>query len=434
MRVWSGWGSFPFSDEYGLELFDIARGVDEPMLVPTRLDTAALRVQAKAGLLPAILQGLIRMPTRRASEVKGSLAIKLADAPEAEWDAIISELVREHVAGTLGHASPEAVDLQRAFKDLGFDSLAAVELRNRLGQASDIKLPSTLIFDYPTPAAVAGLLRSKVEGTGRSSAAVVRRPARTDEPIAIVGMSCRYPGGVSSPDDLWELVAQGRDAIGEFPGDRGWDVDALYDPDPKSDGHELHAQRWLPVRRGGVRLRVLFGSGRAKRWRWIPSSVCCWKALGRPSRTRKSLRRRSSAARRGCSRGSCTRITERILAPCPRSLEGYLGTGAGGSVISGRVAYTFGLEGPAVSVDTACSSSLVAMHLAGQALRSGECDRSRWRAAWRSSPPRVCSWFSPVSRACPPMVVASLSARMPMASVGRRVWVVAAGASVRCRT
>jgi malonyl CoA-acyl carrier protein transacylase len=366
-------GIVPFSDEYGLELFDIARGVDEPMLVPTRLDTAALRVQAKAGLLPAILQGLIRMPTRRASEVKGSLAIKLADAPEAEWDAIISELVREHVAGTLGHASPEAVDLQRAFKDLGFDSLAAVELRNRLGQASDIKLPSTLIFDYPTPVAVAGLLRSKVEGAGRSSAAVVRRPARTDEPIAIVGMSCRYPGGVSSPDDLWELVAQGRDAIGEFPGDRGWDVDALYNPDPNQTGTSY-------TRSGGFLYDAgefdseFFSIGPREALAMDPQQRLllegAWEAFEDAKIAPASL----VGSQTGVFAGVMYQDYGTNIGPVPADLEGYLGTGAGGSLISGRVAYTFGLEGPAVSVDTACSSALVAMHLAGQALRSGECD------------------------------------------------------------
>jgi acyl carrier protein len=142
-------GILPLSAEQGLELFDVARTLDAAQIVPARLGTAALRAQAKAGMLPAVLQGLIRMGTRRASEAKGSLAARLGGSPESEWDGIVSELVRGHVAGVLGHDSPEAIDQQRAFKELGFDSLAAVELRNRLSQATGLKLPSTLILRLP---------------------------------------------------------------------------------------------------------------------------------------------------------------------------------------------------------------------------------------------------------------------------------------------
>jgi acyl transferase domain-containing protein/acyl carrier protein len=366
-------GIVPLSDEYGLELFDVARGAAAPMLVPTHLDGAALRVQAKAGMLPAILQGLVRMPTRRASDAKGSLARKLADSPESEWDAVISELVRGHVAGVLGHASPDAVDPQRAFRELGFDSLGAVELRNRLGQASELKLPSTLIFDYPTPAAVAGFLRSKLDGTARGSAAATRVPARTDEPIAIVGMSCRYPGGVASPQDLWELVAQGRDAIGGFPENRGWDVERLYDPDPDHMGTSY-------TRHGGFLYDAgefdaeFFSIGPREALAMDPQQRLllegAWEAFEDAGIAPASLAGSST----GVFAGVMYQDYGTNMGAVPPELEGYMGTGAGGSLISGRLAYTFGLEGPAVSVDTACSSALVAIHLACQAIRSGECE------------------------------------------------------------
>lgn len=152
--------------ERALALFDIARGADRTLLVPVRLDRAALHVRAKAGMLPAVLRGLIRTSMRRSDDDLHTLAGRLADSPESEWDGIVSQLVRDHVASVLGHASSAAVDPQRPFKEAGFDSLTAVELRNRLAQASGLKLPSTLIFDYPTPAAVAEFLRSKLTDGG----------------------------------------------------------------------------------------------------------------------------------------------------------------------------------------------------------------------------------------------------------------------------
>jgi acyl transferase domain-containing protein/acyl carrier protein len=161
-------GMLPLSDEQGLELFDLARGLGRPLLLPMRLDTAGLRARAEAGMLPAVLRGLIRTScARRASDdARGSLASRLAKSPESEWDGIVTELVKGHVAGVLGHASPDAVDPQRSFKEAGFDSLGAVELRNRLSQASGLKLPSTLVFDHPTPAAIVELLLAKVADGG----------------------------------------------------------------------------------------------------------------------------------------------------------------------------------------------------------------------------------------------------------------------------
>ncbi len=186
-------GIVPLSDEQGLELFDIAAVAERSLVLPVRLDMDALRTQAKAGMLPMVLSGLVRVPTRQAGRAGSSLEKRLEGSPQSEWDGIILEIVRGYVAGVLGYASSGEVDPNRAFKDLGFDSLAAVELRNRLGQATEVKLPSTLVFDYPTTIAIAGYLRSTVEGVKHGAPAVRRSPKGADEPIAIVGMSCRYP-------------------------------------------------------------------------------------------------------------------------------------------------------------------------------------------------------------------------------------------------
>jgi polyketide synthase 12 len=168
-------GVVPFSDEEGLSLLDTALGAAQPQLVPIRLDTGALRRAAGAGALPPILSGLVRGSDRRSGAGKGALARMLADAPEPEWQRITLDLVRGHIAAVLGHPSPQTVDPDRNFKEMGFDSLAAVELRNRLIQATGLRLPATIVFDHPTPTAVGAYLLEKL-APGAS-----KRPAIDEE-------------------------------------------------------------------------------------------------------------------------------------------------------------------------------------------------------------------------------------------------------------
>ncbi|MET9687191.1 type I polyketide synthase [Streptomyces sp. NPDC006514] len=158
-------GVAPLSAECGLDLFDQSLGADTALLVPVRLDPAALRVQARAGVLPPLLRGLVRVPARRAESTGGSLAQRLAAVAEADREQVVLELVQTQVASVLGHASGAAIDPERPFKELGFDSLAAVELRNRLARASGLRLPATLVFDHPTPADAARLILKDI---GRS--------------------------------------------------------------------------------------------------------------------------------------------------------------------------------------------------------------------------------------------------------------------------
>ncbi|HEX8646186.1 MAG TPA: SDR family NAD(P)-dependent oxidoreductase [Thermoleophilaceae bacterium] len=366
-------GITPLDAETGLALFDAAAASGEPLLVPAAFDRAALSAQARAGLIPPLLSGLVRAPARRARDT-GALARRLAEVPEGERPAVVLELVRGHVAAVLGHSSPEEVDAQLPFKDLGFDSLGAVELRNRLDQATGVRLPSTLVFDHPTPAAVAELIAARVEGTARTAPATPRAPARTDEPIAIVGMACRYPGGVRSPEDLWRLVESGTDAISGFPADRGWDLDGLYDPDPDHPGTSY-------TREGGFLTGAadfdagFFGISPREALAMDPQQrlvlETAWEAFEDAGI--------DPASARGTQTGVFTGVMYQDYGvsggpgSVPPDLEGYLGIGVAGSVVSGRVAYAYGLEGPAVTVDTACSSSLVALHWACQSLRQGEC-------------------------------------------------------------
>ncbi|MGQ5668551.1 type I polyketide synthase, partial [Streptomyces sp. ECR2.10] len=377
----------------------LARAVTgaEPVVVVADIDWARF-TPAYTSVRPSAL--LTGVPEARAAAAESAatgagdtagagLRDRLARLSGAERHRELLELVRRGAAAVLGHTGVGAVEATRSFRDLGFDSLTAVELRNRLSAETGLKLPSTLAFDHPTPAALARLLHQELfaddHGTQDAGRPPVPAASTTDDPVVIVGMACRLPGGVAGPDDLWRLVVEGTDAITEFPADRGWDLDALYgttdDGDRKGGGDGDSGRRGRSRTRAGGFLTDaaqfdpgFFGISPREALAVDPQQrlllEASWEALEHAAIRPDSLH----GSRTGVFVGAGSSGYGAGLREVPEGLDGQLLTGVAGSVVSGRVAYTFGFEGPAVTVDTACSSSLVALHLAAQSLRSGECD------------------------------------------------------------
>ncbi|HET9381778.1 MAG TPA: type I polyketide synthase, partial [Streptomyces sp.] len=360
----------------GMELFDAAVASGRSLLVPVKLDLRALRAQASAGgTVPHLLRGLVRTGRHlaRAADAAagGGLARRLRGLDAAGQEALLLDLVRTQAAAVLGHDGPDGVRPDMAFKDAGFDSLTSVELRNRMREATALKLSATLVFDYPTPLAIARHLRDELgdiaTGTPDAPTTVAADP---DEPIAIVGMACRMPGGVTGPEDLWRMVIEGRDGMSSFPDDRGWDLEDLFDADPDRAGTSYTSEGGF-LRGAGLFDAGFFGISPREALAMDPQQrlllETSWEALERTGVDPASLKGTDVGVFAGvAAQGYGTGVAD-------PELEGFASTGTASSVASGRVSYVFGFEGPAVTVDTACSSSLVAMHLAAQSLRQGEC-------------------------------------------------------------
>ncbi|MCC3775995.1 type I polyketide synthase, partial [Streptomyces sp. UNOB3_S3] len=364
-------GTPALTEEQGVALFDAALSSRTPVLLPVRLDLSVLRLQ---GDVPPLLRGLIRTPVRRSAvsgaETAVGLVQRLSVLDEEGRAALVRDLVRTQVAAVLGHDGAQDVDVDRPFQELGFDSLTAVEMRNRLGAVTGLRTAATVVFDYPTVTALAGHVLAELMGADTAAPEAAPRAAADHDPIVIVGMSCRYPGGVASPEDLWRLVREGTDAISGLPTDRGWDLDALYHPDPDHLGTTytrfggfLHDAAEFDPAFFGMSPREALATDSQQRLLLEAS----WEAIERSGIDPVSLR----GSRTGVFAGVMYNDYAAHLAD--ERFEGFQGSGTSPSIASGRVSYVLGLEGPAVTVDTACSSSLVAMHWAMQALRAGEC-------------------------------------------------------------
>lgn len=362
-------------------------------------------------------------PLDDTAEVDATTPRSAAPAASGLERRALLDLVGAHAAAALGRT--DAIPEDAPLRDFGLDSMMAVDLRNSLAAEVGIRLPATLLFNFPTVSALAEEIARlcEQEGTGSATAAITAgaagyrtnidpitgsgtaaslaavpvEPPSSDEPpaeesgrahrdrsdtstaaedlaeaIVVIGMGCRYPGGVRGPDDLWRLLLDGTDAITEVPADR-WDVDAYFDPDPDTEGKTY--SRWGGFVDGVAEFDAGFfdispGEARMLDPQQRLLLEVTWEALehaGYPAD-------RIAGSRTGVFTGLMSNDYAERMARANMAPDAWFGTGNLAAVASGRLSYFLGATGPSLTVDTACSSSLVTVHLAVQSLRRGECD------------------------------------------------------------
>jgi len=302
-----------------------------------------------------------------------ALRVRLTSLTPAARRTALLDLLKELIARVAepgGH-----VDVRAPWRRLGVYRHVAQQLREEVARATDLGIPATVLFDHPTPEALADHLARELTGAAHPEPADHGGTYDTHDtdPVVIVGLGCRLPGGVDSPEALWRLVDEGRDVIAGLPDDRGWDLAGLYDPDPEQHGTAY-------TRHGGFLTGVgdfdpgFFGIGPREATALDPQQrlmlEISWEAMERAGIDPHTLR--------GTNTGVFTGVSLQDYGPAwheaPQEAQGQMLTGNALGVVSGRIAYTYGFEGPALTIDTQCSSSLVALHVAAQSLRTGECD------------------------------------------------------------
>jgi amino acid adenylation domain-containing protein len=372
-RRWATRGIDLIAPEQGLVAFERALQSGKPQIavLPVRWRSFS---RGAPGRVPALLADLAGpSPTGGGAGAEPELARRLREAAGGEQAAVLREHVRRQAMRVLGLDDPRAIDADRPLAELGLDSLTAVELRNALATATGRVLPATLLFDYPTVASLADYLAALAEDRGVTGAATRERRVSDDEPVAIVGVGCRFPGA-GDPEAYWRLLADRVDAMSEVPPER-WDIDEFYDPQPNVPGKMVSRFAGFVGDVAGFDPQF-FGVAPREAPFIDPQQrlflEVAWEALEDAGIPPGRLAGTQTGVYVGVSGSD---YSQRMLRDAePEDIAPYLGTGNAHSAIAGRLAYLLGLHGPNLAVDTACSSSLVAVHLACQALRSGECD------------------------------------------------------------
>ena len=365
--------------EHGLSLQSVV--LVEPRAVPK---TSSGKIQRRA-CRAAFLEGTLRMLGGTHS-TPGETPAEEPPRPEMSAEAVRSWLVA--AVAEQAEVDRARVDADRPIADFGLGSMALVRLSAQLSALLGRELDPGLFFDHPTIA----LAGEAVHHQNPAPPVLARPRATSTDAVAVIAMGCRFPGGADDPQGLWQLLASGTDAVAEVPAGR-WDADGLYDPDPEAAGSTY-------TLRGGFLADIdrfdaaFFGVSPREAAAMDPQQrlllQTCWETLERAGIVPGQLNGTSTDVYIGLYDSGYS------AGVGLDQLNGHVGTGSAASVASGRIAYTLGLQGPAVTVDTACSSSLVALHLAAQALRNGECDLALAGGATVMVTPRAHVEFSRV--------------------------------------
>ncbi|SED22831.1 Acyl transferase domain-containing protein [Streptomyces melanosporofaciens] len=415
-------GIDPLTADQGLALFDAALRTDHPVTAPVRLNLSVLRAQAGAGTLPALLRGLVRAPARRASgtsaQQPSALAERLRERPASERPRLLLDVVRDEVLTVLGHPKSGAPDMTRPFRDLGFDSLGAVELRNRLGARTGLKLPTTVVFDHPSPAALAEHLLAELLGTAAESVEGQTAVAATVDPIAIVSMACRFPGGVSSPRTCGSCSRRAVTCCRPSPrtGAGTWSACTTTIRTGRAPATPERADSCTTPTASTPPSSAY---PRARRWAWTRSSGSCWSPGGSCSNARASTPRPSAAPGAGCSWAPTARTTAPGSTPAPWTPRATCSPGPRPACCPGDC------PTPWVSRDPRSPWTRPAPpRWSPWTRRPRRCApgsaRSRWQAASPSCPHPMPSSSSPGSADWPPTGAARRSPRRRTAPDGPR--------------
>ena len=338
-------------------------------------------LSAWSGGAPPLLAELAAERTQpeaaKAVQAAPALLAQMRAAPAAKRRSLLVAFVRDQARLVLGLDPAAPLDPKRGFQDMGLDSLMALDLTARLKNALARPLPATIVFDFPTVESLSAHLYEQMAFEAASAdvssqSNAVSRPA-SDEPIAVIGLGCRFPGGATSPEAFWQLLRSGVDAVGEVPRER-WDIDQFFDSNPDAPG-KMYVRRAAFIDDVQGFDPQFFSIAPREVLSMDPQQrlllECSWEALERAGQAPDRLSGTATGVFVGISGSDYGGLLG--AGGDLASLDAYFGTGNSLSAAAGRLSYVLGLRGPSLAIDTACSSSLVAVHLAAQSLRTGEC-------------------------------------------------------------
>ncbi|NIO82504.1 MAG: SDR family NAD(P)-dependent oxidoreductase [Candidatus Aminicenantes bacterium] len=385
-RRWKAMGMDTIPTEKGLQILGQMLRQDSAQVAILPINWQEFMQQfATSGASLPLLSDLVQeahpgMKTRQQSLQQTELLQRIKAAPRAERRGLLFAHVKDQVIKVLQLEPSHPVEPQQGLFDMGMDSLMAIELKNRIETSLGIPLPSVLTFNYSTIESLAEHLESKMvpleapEKSGEAAAGFDEIKHSKTEPIAIIGMSCRFPGNCDNPEAFWSLLRDGVDAITEVPADR-WDADALFDPNPDTPG-KMNTKWGAFLEDVDGFDASFFGISPREAINMDPQQrillEVTWEALENAGQ----IKDKRGDSQTGIFIGLATNDYLRLQATLNdlNCIDAYTGTGTAACITSGRLSYILGLQGPNMTLDTACSSSLVAVHLACQSLHNRECD------------------------------------------------------------